>query len=97
MIFDMDGTLLDSMPIWSTVEIDYLKSIGVKPHPGLNMVLRALSGLETAQYFQTEYGVRKTTQQIEAERNAMLEDFYFNRAPLKAGVFHTLQELKARG
>jgi len=95
--FDMDGTLLDSMPIWSTVEIDYLSSLGITPHPDLNKTLRALSGLETARYFQSEYGLRKTTQQIETERNAMLEDYYFNKAPLKEGVVPVLERLRARG
>lgn len=96
LIFDMDGTLLDSMPIWFTIEIDYLKSLGVSPHPDLNKTLRALSGLETAMYFQSEYGVRKTVFEIETERNAMLEDFYFNRAPLKDGVLETLQAFRER-
>jgi len=96
-IFDMDGTLLDSMPIWFTIEADYLKSLGITPRSDLNETLRALSGLETARHFQAEYGVRKTTQQIEAERNAMLEDFYFNKAPLKEGVVPALERLKARG
>ena len=96
-IFDMDGTLLDSMPIWFTVEIDYLKSIGVTPRPNLNEILRSLSGLETAEYYQAEYGVLKSTEEIESGRNALLEDFYHNIAVPKAGVMRVLEAMHAKG
>ena len=34
-IFDIDGTLLDSMPVWQTLGEDYLISRGIKPHENL--------------------------------------------------------------
>ena len=96
-IFDMDGTLLDSMPIYSTVEADYLKSVGITPRSDLNNVLRPFTDQETAMYFQTEYGVRKSLAEIEAGRSRLLEDFYFNKAPLKSGVLEVLENLSGRG
>ena len=34
-IFDVDGTLIDSMPVWHNCGVRYLKSIGIKAEPGL--------------------------------------------------------------
>ena len=35
VIFDADGTLLDSMPVWMTAGIRYLKTLGLIPEPDL--------------------------------------------------------------
>ena len=43
IIFDMDGTLLDSMGIWKTLGSDYLRGRGVQPEPGLDERLKAMS------------------------------------------------------
>ena len=53
-IFDIDGTLLDSMTIWDNVTHEYLKSRGVTPQPYLNNDLIALGGHEIPGYFRTE-------------------------------------------
>ena len=93
----MDGTLLDSMQIYTTIEIDYLKSIGVTPQPDLNDVLRPLSTLEVAEYFRSEYKLCKSIEQIVAGRNAMLEDFYYRKAPIKEGALQILKLLHSCG
>lgn len=38
-IFDVDGTLLDSMGIWKDVGVRYLNSIGVEAEPDLGTIL----------------------------------------------------------
>ena len=36
-IFDMDGTLLDSMQVWVHVGEQYLRNRGIEPEEGLEM------------------------------------------------------------
>lgn len=93
-IFDVDGTLLDSMPIWDRIGEDYLLSIGYTPKEKLNEVFRNMSLLEAARYYQTEYGVTLGIQEILEGVNAMLAHFYFSEAPLKDGVRELLMRLR---
>ena len=97
VIFDVDGTLLDSMHIWERVEIDYLESQGITPRPGMNELLRSYSEMEVAIYFRAEYGVKESVEEIIASRHRLISDFYFNRATLKSGVIPVLDALRARG
>ena len=96
-IFDADGTLLDSMWMWGRVESDYLISLGVTPRSDLRDVLRSLGGHEIATYFQTEYGVRESAEEINAGIYKMMGEFYNNKVTLKPGVIAVLDELRARG
>ena len=41
-IFDVDGTLLDSMGIWEVAGVRYLENIQVEPEPGLSKIQRLL-------------------------------------------------------
>ena len=95
-IFDMDGILLDSMPIWESIASDFLRSRGVTPRDGLNKELLALGGHEIPMYFQTEYGITESVGQIERAMHRLLEDFYFHTAPLKDGVVDVLEGMRTR-
>ena len=97
VIFDVDGTLLDSMPLWGHIEEDYLISRGLAPRPSLRDDLRTLGGLEVPMYFQSEYGLRESVAEIRAGINRLAEDFYHNKAQLKEGISAALEELGKRG
>lgn len=96
-IFDMDGTLLDSMPVWDSVGLDYLKGLGLQPRPGLREQLSTMSMRQAAAYFRSDYGVPLPEQEIVAGINARIEAFYRNTAPAKEGVAAFLQALQSRG
>lgn len=86
-IFDVDGTLLDSMSIWDTVGEDYLRSIGYRPGESLNEAIKDMSLDQAARYDQAEYGVTLSVEEITAGVNAMLENFEQLLGPVFADDF----------
>ena len=64
IIFDLDGTLLDSMGIWDTLGEDYLLSLGIQPQAGLRERLRDLSLKQAAVYFRNQYHVELSVGEI---------------------------------
>ena len=93
-IFDVDGTLLDSMSIWDTIGADYLRSIGYIPRQNLNEIFKNMSLLQAAEYYRNEYGVTLRVEEIMSGVNAMLEQFYQYEAPLKPGAAELLARLR---
>lgn len=93
-IFDVDGTLLDSMSIWDTIGADYLRSIGYIPRENLNEIFKNMSLLQAAEYYRNEYGVTLRVEEIMSGVNAMLEQFYQYEAPLKPGAAELLARLR---
>ena len=96
-IFDVDGTMLDSMSIWESVAADYLITKGVTPRPNLYDELLSLGGHEIPKYFQVEYGLRETASEIQRGIYKLLEEFYFHKAQPKEGVIKVLDTLRERG
>ena len=56
-IWDLDGTLLDSMSAWDHVGEIYLRSQGIEPEPDLNEIIATMSLQQAADYFIDYYGV----------------------------------------
>ena len=96
-IFDVDGTLLDSMFIWDTIGETYLRSIGYEPREKLNEVFKNMSLFQAARYYRTEYGVTLSIDEIMNGVNAMLERYYRFEVPLKPGVAELLERLRQNG
>ena len=96
-IFDVDGTLLDSMFIWDTIGELYLRSIGYQPKENLNETFKNMSLRQAARYYQTEYGVTLSIDEIMDGVNAMLERYYRFEVPLKPGVAELLERLRQSG
>ena len=93
-IFDVDGTLLDSMSIWENLGKDYLRSLGVVPRDDLRDALRPLSCGQTAKYLKTEYCLSLSEDEITKSITRMIADFYINSAKLKPGIKELIDKLK---
>ena len=94
-IFDMDGTLIDSMVFWKNLATEYLNSKGVREIPAKILErIKPMTISESATLFQGTFGL---TGDIESEMNAMMDDHYRKDIPLKPGVREYLQRLHARG
>ena len=94
-IFDMDGTLIDSMIFWKNLALEYLSSKGVKDiPPDILERIKPMTMFESAALFRQEFGL---TGDPEAEMNAMMDAHYQNDIPLKPGVREYLETLHSRG
>lgn len=96
-IFDLDGTLLDSMSIWDTVGEKYLRSIGYEPKENLNETLKTMSLRQAAWYYITEYGVSLSMDEIIDGVNKMICRYYTHQVELKPGVDAFLNDLYKNG
>ena len=99
-VFDMDGTLVDSMGYWQGMEREYLARRGAQPGPALEELIERLKPMtlgDAAKAFIAELGFSGTPEQIVSEMNAIMEDNYRTRVPLKPDVKEYLTALKERG
>ena len=96
-IFDLDGTLLDSMWIWDTIGEVYLHSLGIEPRENLAETFKTFTLEESAEYYRTHYGVTQTVAEIVDDVNGMVEKFYQDTIPLKIGVHDFLERLSENG
>ena len=93
-IFDLDGTLLDSMFIWDTAGEVYLRSIGIEPREDLQKVLKPMSLLQSATYIREKYSIPLTVEEIMDGVNRTVEGFYFHTVQPKEGVIAFLEQMK---
>lgn len=96
-IFDLDGTLFDSMFIWDTIGEIYLRSIGYEPKENLNETFKTMSLHDAACYYQSKYGVTLSVEELINGVNAMVEKYYRYEVSLKEGVAEFLEALHQKG
>lgn len=97
VIFDLDGTLVDSMWMWEKIDIEYLGRFGISLPPQLQKDIEGMSFSETAVYFKEQFGLKDDLDTIKADWNNMACDKYRKEVPYKAGAEAFLRFCKANG
>lgn len=95
-IFDVDGTLLDSMEIWEDAGARYLRRIGVEPEKNLSEILYPMTMAEGAEYVKKRYQLELALDEIIQGVLDTVRDFYFYEAPVKPGVKELLFWMKEK-
>lgn len=93
-LFDMDGVLLDSMPYWMTVPVEYMRKKGVEITPETMDSLRACTITEGSAFLRNEYGLKESVPQVLSEIREEIGYYYKNVIPLKPGVKEILCSMK---
>ena len=97
VIFDLDGSLVDSMWMWRSIDIEYLGKFGIPLPENLQSQIEGMSFSETAVYFKEHFAIPDSIEKIKADWNRMAWDKYTNEVPLKPGIPEFLEACKRNG
>lgn len=95
VIFDLDGSLVDSMWMWKKIDMEYLERFGISLPENLQQEIEGMSFVETAGYFKEHFQIPDSIEEIGETWNRMAWDKYMYEVPLKPGVMDFL--LTCRG
>ncbi|MBT1165294.1 HAD family hydrolase [Bifidobacterium simiarum] len=96
-IFDLDGTLLDSMRVWTDVDNEFLRRRGLDVPSDYAESIAHLSFDECARYTVERFGLPDSPEDLMDEWNRMAFDAYATTVPLKPHAGEYLRYLKATG
>lgn len=83
IIFDLDGTLLDSMKVWNDVDERFIKAHKIVPPDNLSDIMKTLSFEQSAEYFIDTFSLDMTIEEVTDEFRLTAEDEYKNNVLLK--------------
>lgn len=93
-IFDLDGTLLDSMSIWHDLPRKFLLRYNVDQLIDLDGKLGVISMHNALEYLINEFSLPVTLDAAYRETWQIVEDFYRTRAEIKPGIQNILEHLQ---
>lgn len=96
-IFDLDGTLFDSMGIWKEVDIAFFRNHGMRMPSDYQDKIKDMHFRTMAIYTKERFKMRSSIESIMDEWCELCYDKYANEVPLKAGVMEFLDLLKENG
>lgn len=95
-IFDVDGTILDSMKIWDVLASRYIRSLHKQPAEDLDSVVAAMSMEQSAHYLKQTYQISESEEKIQEDIVHILQDFYVKEVQLKPGFREFITRFDSR-
>lgn len=96
-IFDLDGTLLDSMWIWADIDKRFLSKRGIEVPPDYMAAVGAMSYRQAAEYTVARFALSDTPEDLMSEWSEMAVGAYATELRLKPKIEKAIIELKSRG
>ena len=96
-VFDMDGTLIDSIPWWDRLVPDFLNTFGISATAELNQEMAAMSMQESGIWLKEKFSLAEPAEEIVQELCTRIGKHYAEDIPLKPGVKEWLSYLKEQG
>lgn len=97
VIFDLDGTLVDSMWMWKSIDVEYLARFGLECPENLQKEIEGMSFSETADYFKNRFKLAASLDEIKDAWVQMSLEKYQKEVPLKPGAGAFLDYIKEHG
>lgn len=97
VIFDLDGTLIDSMWMWESIDIEYLGRFDIPYEKDIQQQIEGMSFSETAVYFKERFHIPDSLEQMKHDWDQLAYEKYQNEVPLKKGALAFLNYLKEHG
>ncbi|MCL2138358.1 MAG: HAD family phosphatase [Treponema sp.] len=82
-LFDLDGTLLDSMGVWDKVDLEFLERRGIPVPLDYAETIRAMSFQETAEYTIKRFNLPDSAENLKREWIEMAACAYSHVVPMK--------------
>lgn len=95
-IFDLDGTLLDSMWVWEQVDVEFLGRRGFEVPKDYPNAIAAMGFRETADYTIERFQLNERTEDVIQEWNDMAERMYHERVTIKPYVRETIEAFRKK-
>lgn len=96
-LFDMDGTLVDSMTYWRMAHIEGMEAAGYTVTDGMKEALKKVWGYENLQSLLANWGIHKTIEKLKEDARRLLCYHYEHDIVLKPGTLALLDEMRAAG
>lgn len=97
VIFDCDGTLIDSMDAWRDLEGELGRRVGVELTSEDRQTLCTLNIPESAQYFHDRFGLGASGDEVVGMMDEIMLDFYGHRAVARPGALAFIDGLARHG
>jgi beta-phosphoglucomutase-like phosphatase (HAD superfamily) len=89
-ILDLDGTLIDSMPLWYDVDRIFLTENGVTPPENVSEIVKKMTVEESSQYFIDTFNIKLSVKEISDRIEEIVAENYRDTIPLKEGIIELL-------
>ncbi|MBR6501890.1 MAG: HAD family phosphatase [Clostridia bacterium] len=96
-IFDFDGTLFDSMPIWKGLKFEFLKNIGVELTEQDKKDISGLFLMDAIPLAKERFNLKESVEELLSMFFELLKDKYLEKAVPKNDIIPFLEKLKAKG
>ena len=96
-IFDLDGTLLDSLSVWEQIDIRFLEKRGIAATRDYTQAVTPMGFVKAAAYTVERYNLPESPQEVIREWNHMAREAYACEIKLKPNAREYLLCLQAKG
>ncbi|MDU5806647.1 MAG: HAD family phosphatase [Peptoniphilus harei] len=97
IIFDLDGTLVDSMGYWRSVSRDFMKTKGIDIEDAVQHKMTTMNLDASLKYLKDYYKLEESFEELLRDFSRTVEDFYRNKVETKEGSLEILKYFRDKG